>query len=38
VIHEAELDAVHPHPAVVVTLTVPVDAFEETDVALGEMV
>jgi hypothetical protein len=38
VIHEAELDAVHAHPLVVVTLTVPVEALDDTDVALGEIV
>jgi hypothetical protein len=37
VIQEAELDAVHAHPVVVVTLTEPVVALEETLVALGEI-
>ena len=37
VIQEAELDAVHVQPVVVVTLTDPVEALDETDVALGEM-
>lgn len=37
VIQDAELDAVHAHPVVVVTLTEPVDALDESDVALGEI-
>lgn len=37
VIHEAELDALQPHPVVVVTLTEPVEALAETDVAVGEI-
>jgi hypothetical protein len=38
VIHDAALDAVHAHPLVVVTDTLPVVALAETDVALGVVV
>ncbi len=38
VIQDAELDAVQAQPLVLVTLTEPVDALAETDVAVGEMV
>jgi hypothetical protein len=37
VIHDAELDAVHAQPVVVVTLTDPVEALDASDVALGEI-
>jgi len=38
VIHDAELEAVHAHPAVVETATVPVVAADETEVAVWEIV
>ena len=37
-IHAAELDAVHGHPVMPETFTVPVVAAEDTEVALGEIV